>query len=254
MPSDIKARGGPPMTMGEIVEAEGGFPSEAEPHPEDCCAYWKKEAEALERQVDRLQRGDTIESDYITTRELELLHQRDKWRARAEEAEQEMRWALDHEASLQRQADRDEDTYTMLSGRVIQAKRHAERLVEALRERGHTDECYSGEADGCDCPLAALAADGESVKEQPDFRPKCCRCGTRWLPPEGVDAQETPCESCRMRIVDAVHQQDAHDFPPDVVGAPCRWCGKWGPDAVGPCRAADGESGAAERAKEEGDD
>lgn len=62
-------------------------------------AYWKKEAEALERQVDRLQRGNTIESDYITTRELELLHQRDEWKARAEEAETKISTFIGEELS-----------------------------------------------------------------------------------------------------------------------------------------------------------
>ena len=30
------------------------------------------------------------------------------------------------------------------------------RLRKALQERGHTDECYSGESKDCDCPLAVL--------------------------------------------------------------------------------------------------
>ena len=31
-----------------------------------------------------------------------------------------------------------------------------DRLVFALRERGHTDECYSGTDEDCDCPLRVL--------------------------------------------------------------------------------------------------
>jgi hypothetical protein len=31
----------------------------------------------------------------------------------------------------------------------------------------------------------------------PDFRPRCLKCGEKWLPPEGVDAQIMMCPSCR---------------------------------------------------------
>lgn len=40
-----------------------------------------------------------------------------------------------------------------------------ERLRRALFERGHTDECYSGEAKECDCPLAVL--DPEQARKFP---------------------------------------------------------------------------------------
>lgn len=35
----------------------------------------------------------------------------------------------------------------------------------------------------------------------PDFRPRCRSCGERWLPPEGVDAQATPCLACQARHI-----------------------------------------------------
>lgn len=88
-----------------------------------------RDLDGVERERDEL----LIVTDY----QMESLWQRERAEAaeaRAEEAEQEKRWALDHEASLQRHADRDEDTYTMLQGLAIQAKRRAERLAEALRE------------------------------------------------------------------------------------------------------------------------
>lgn len=32
-----------------------------------------------------------------------------------------------------------------------------------------------------------------------DLRPRCCKCGGRWIQPEGVDAQVVPCPACRRR-------------------------------------------------------
>ena len=34
----------------------------------------------------------------------------------------------------------------------------------------------------------------------PDFRPRCCKCKQKWIPPEGVNTQVIPCPSCRKDI------------------------------------------------------
>jgi len=58
-------------------------------------------------------------------------------------------------------------------------------------------DCYN-----CGEPLGDPAIVPEvregSAAQPPELRPKCCHCGKRWLPPEGIDAQEVPCESCRL--------------------------------------------------------
>jgi hypothetical protein len=33
-----------------------------------------------------------------------------------------------------------------------------------------------------------------------DFRPRCMKCGEKWLPPEGCDATVMPCPSCRLNV------------------------------------------------------
>ncbi len=33
-------------------------------------------------------------------------------------------------------------------------------------------------------------------QEKLDIRPRCIGCGERWMPPEGVDAQVEPCDTC----------------------------------------------------------
>lgn len=45
---------------------------------------------------------------------------------------------------------------------LCRLERECERLRVALAERGHTDECYSGEIDQCNCPLKVL---GETQPE-----------------------------------------------------------------------------------------
>jgi hypothetical protein len=93
-----------------------------------------------------------------------------------------------------------------------------ERLVEVCRELALLEETLQ-KARMLETEYKALWHQLETLEsyeakpqkrkrkhKKPDLRPKCCRCGTRWLPPEDVDAQETPCDSCNIHVVGAAER------------------------------------------------
>jgi hypothetical protein len=57
-------------------------------------------------------------------------------------------------------------------------------------------------------PASALSAGGG---EASDFRPRCCRCGKRWLPAAGQDARVVPCPLCRIDDVPEPPREKASD-------------------------------------------
>ena len=69
-----------------------------------------------------------------------------------------------------------------------------------------------------------------------DFRPRCCKCGERWIQPDGVDAQVIPCPSCREKPkLSVVPRLTVVDKPPKYPRSPthgitrgrgpCKHCG-----------------------------